>query len=130
MIDHVLFADLPVREQDRAVRFYTERLGLRVARDDPYRGAWRWLELEIPGAATRILLTPASAERAEREGDSTPALVLAVEDVDAAYAAFAKMRPARRPPRSARRTGDTGREARGRVNGARRTSRAPATRAG
>ncbi len=46
MIDHVLFADLPVREQDRAVRFYTERLGLRVARDDPYRArgagsSWR-----------------------------------------------------------------------------------------
>jgi lactoylglutathione lyase len=82
-IGHVMFADLPVHDQDRAVRFYTERLGLRVARDAPYRDEWRWIELEIPGAATRILLTPAPGGPDEPEADATPALVLAVEDVDA-----------------------------------------------
>jgi predicted enzyme related to lactoylglutathione lyase len=85
MLKHIKFAELAVEDQDRAVRFYTEKAGLRVAQDSPYQEGWRWIELEFPGSPTRILLT-------RREAGSTPkspALVLAVEHVAAAHEALA-----------------------------------------
>ena len=75
------FAELPVSDQDRAVSFYTEKLKLTVARDSPYGDGRRWIELEIPGAQTHILLSRRSADH----DTSTPSLVLIAEDVDAVY---------------------------------------------
>jgi lactoylglutathione lyase len=37
MFKYVKFAELPVVDQDRAVKFYTEKLGLSLARDSPYQ---------------------------------------------------------------------------------------------
>jgi len=75
---HVRFTELPVVDQDRAVRFYTEKLGFRVAQDMPYEEGWRWITLEIPGAQTKILLT----RKADGENrDGVPSLVLTVDDV-------------------------------------------------
>ena len=99
-ITHVQFADLPVDHQDRAIAFYTQ-LGPRVARDAPYQEGWRWVELEIPGARTRIRLSrrpatgAASAGEGQRRGGGErggsgadePALALEVDDVDAFHAA-------------------------------------------
>jgi predicted enzyme related to lactoylglutathione lyase len=78
---HVKFAELPVVDQDRAVRFYTEKLGLSVAVDSAYSAGWRWLEFAIPGAATKILVT-----RRESAPRSEPAIILVVEDVKDAFA--------------------------------------------
>jgi catechol 2,3-dioxygenase-like lactoylglutathione lyase family enzyme len=60
MINGVKFVNVPVRDQDRALRFYTEQLGFRVATDQPFvPGGQRWIELKIPGAETGItLFTP------------------------------------------------------------------------
>ncbi len=80
MFKHVKFAELPVVDQDRAIRFYTEKLGLSVAVDSPYSPDWRWLELEIPGAATKILVT-----RREGAARSEPTIILVAADVQAAY---------------------------------------------
>ncbi|GFE78642.1 lactoylglutathione lyase [Steroidobacter agaridevorans] len=81
MLKFVKFAELPVVDQDRALSFYTEKLGLRVAQDAPYKEGWRWIELAIPGAETRILLT---AQQGEMKSD-IPRLVIISDDVDAAY---------------------------------------------
>lgn len=81
MLKFVKFAELPVIDQDRALSFYTEKLGLRVVQDSPYKEGWRWIELAIPGAETRILLT---AQQGEMKSD-TPRLVIISDDVDAAY---------------------------------------------
>jgi predicted enzyme related to lactoylglutathione lyase len=81
MLKFVKFTELPVVDQDRAVSFYTEKLGLRVAQDAPYKEGWRWIELAIPGAETRILLT---AQHGEEKSD-TPRLVIISDDVDASY---------------------------------------------
>lgn len=62
MLKHVKFVELPVVDQDRAISFYTERLGLRVAQENPYKSGWRWVELEIPGAQTRIFLSKRESE--------------------------------------------------------------------
>ena len=79
---YVRFTELPVVDQDRAVKFYTEKLGFRVAQDRPYQEGWRWITLEIPGSQTKILLTR-KADGTEKNG--VPSLVLTVDDVFKSY---------------------------------------------
>jgi predicted enzyme related to lactoylglutathione lyase len=56
MIRGVKFVSIPVVDQDRALAFYTEKLGFRVATDQPFDGKQRWIELAIPGADTGVVL--------------------------------------------------------------------------
>src|SRR3974377_137193 len=59
MIRRIKFLGIPVRDQDRALRFYTEKLGLRILTDQEFSDKQRWIELCIPGAETGIaLFTP------------------------------------------------------------------------
>lgn len=63
MIKRIKFLGIPVRDQDRALRFYTEKLGLRVFTDQEFSPTQRWIELSIPGAETGIVLfTPEGQE--------------------------------------------------------------------
>ncbi|HXI04004.1 MAG TPA: VOC family protein [Candidatus Saccharimonadales bacterium] len=63
MIRSIKFTSIPVRDQDRALAFYTEKLGFTVATDQPFDGKQRWIELRIPGAETRLVLfTPPGQE--------------------------------------------------------------------
>ncbi|HEY6579170.1 MAG TPA: VOC family protein [Rhizomicrobium sp.] len=62
MITHLKFAGIPVRDQNRAVEFWTEKMGFAVATDAPL-GAQRWIELAIGSSETRIVLfTPPGQE--------------------------------------------------------------------
>ena len=81
MFKHVKFSGLPVSDQDRAVGFYRDVMGLAVAADQQYGSGWRWIELEIPGSPTRILFE----RRSSQEPGEQPSLVLVVDDVDAAF---------------------------------------------
>ena len=56
MIKGVKFVSIPVTDQDRALAFYTEKLGFRLATDQPFDGKQRWIELSIPGAPTGVVL--------------------------------------------------------------------------
>ena len=56
MISHVKFVSIPTRDQDRALAFWTEKMGLRVATDQPMGDGQRWIELSIPGAETGVVL--------------------------------------------------------------------------
>jgi predicted enzyme related to lactoylglutathione lyase len=56
MIRGVKFVSIPVVDQDRALAFYTEKLGFRVATDQPFDEKQRWIELAIPGAETGVVL--------------------------------------------------------------------------
>ena len=56
MIRGVKFASVPVSDQDRALAFYTEKLGFRLVTDQPFNEKQRWIELAIPGADTRVVL--------------------------------------------------------------------------
>lgn len=56
MIKRIKFLGIPVRDQDRALAFYTEKLGFRVLTDQPFGEKQRWIELTIPGADTGIVL--------------------------------------------------------------------------
>jgi catechol 2,3-dioxygenase-like lactoylglutathione lyase family enzyme len=56
MIRGVKFVSIPVTDQDRALAFYTEKLGFRILTDQPFNDQQRWLELGVPGADTRVVL--------------------------------------------------------------------------
>jgi catechol 2,3-dioxygenase-like lactoylglutathione lyase family enzyme len=56
MIKGIKFATIPVRDQDRALAFYTEKLGCRIVTDSPFDGQQRWIELAFPRAETRLVL--------------------------------------------------------------------------
>jgi predicted enzyme related to lactoylglutathione lyase len=59
MIKRIKFLGIPVRDQDRALRFYTEKLGFRILTDQEFNDKQRWIELAIPGAETGLaLFTP------------------------------------------------------------------------
>jgi predicted enzyme related to lactoylglutathione lyase len=55
---------VPVQDQDRALRFYTEVLGLTVRRDVPLpQLGGRWIEVAAAGGTTSLALVPATADR-------------------------------------------------------------------
>jgi predicted enzyme related to lactoylglutathione lyase len=56
MITHVKFVSIPTRDQDPALAFYTEKLGFKVASDQPFNEKQRWIELRIGGSETRLVL--------------------------------------------------------------------------
>ena len=56
MIRGVKFTSIPVTDQDRALAFYTEKLGFRLVTDQPFSPEQRWIELGVPGADTRVVL--------------------------------------------------------------------------
>ena len=56
MISHVKFITIPTRDQDRAVKFWTERAGFRVLTDQPFNDKQRWIELRVGSSDTRVVL--------------------------------------------------------------------------
>ncbi|QEC49328.1 glyoxalase [Baekduia soli] len=49
---------IPVADQDRALAFYTEKLGLDVIADIPFGEGDRWIEVAPPGARTAVAFGP------------------------------------------------------------------------
>lgn len=63
MIRGISIASIPIRNQDAALKFYTEKLGFKVLTDQPFTPKQRWIELLIPGAESRLaLFTPEGHE--------------------------------------------------------------------
>ncbi|HEY3930593.1 MAG TPA: VOC family protein [Candidatus Koribacter sp.] len=63
MIRGLKFVSIPVRNQDASLKFFTEKLGFKVATDQPFNDKQRWIELLIPGAETGVVLfTPPGQE--------------------------------------------------------------------
>ena len=83
MIKQIKFVSIPVRDQNRALDFYTEKLGFTILTDKPFDGKQRWIELRIPKAQTRIVLfTP---EGDEKRIGSFMNLSFATDDVEKSY---------------------------------------------
>jgi catechol 2,3-dioxygenase-like lactoylglutathione lyase family enzyme len=71
MIRGLKFVSIPVRDQDATLKFFTDKLGFKVATDQPFNEKQRWIELMIPGAETGLVLfTPPGQE--ERIGGFQP----------------------------------------------------------
>ncbi len=63
MITQLKFVGIPTTDQDRALKFYTEKLGFHVSTDQVFSEKQRWIELRIANSATRVVLfTPEGHE--------------------------------------------------------------------
>jgi catechol 2,3-dioxygenase-like lactoylglutathione lyase family enzyme len=74
---------VPVKDQDQAIAFYTEKLGFELRADVPFGGSERWVEVAPAGAATTLALV------SPREGDPTgieTRIALSTNDIDADHA--------------------------------------------
>jgi catechol 2,3-dioxygenase-like lactoylglutathione lyase family enzyme len=70
MIRGIKFVSVPVRDQDAALAFWTEKCGFKVATDQAF-GPQRWIELIIPGADTGLVLFSMPGDEA-RIGTAQP----------------------------------------------------------
>ena len=83
MIKMIKFVSICVSDQDRSLAFFTEKLGFKVATDQPFNEKQRWIELRIPGADTRLVLfTP---EGHENRIGSFANLSFIADDVEQTY---------------------------------------------
>lgn len=83
MIKSVKFVSIPVRDQSKALEFYTDKLGFQIMTDQPFGDGRRWIELRIPGADTEVVLfTPPGQEA--RIGSFT-GISFATDSVDKTY---------------------------------------------
>jgi predicted enzyme related to lactoylglutathione lyase len=82
MITHLKFATVPSRDQDRALAFWTEKVGFRVITDQPM-GDQRWIELAIHNSQTGLVLftQPGHEDRIGGRFNGS----LACDDVEATY---------------------------------------------
>jgi predicted enzyme related to lactoylglutathione lyase len=75
---------VPVADQDGALRFYTEVLGLEQRVDVPFGGGNRWVEVAPQGADTTIALAPPGPNIAT--GGKQTGISLQTDDIDAYHA--------------------------------------------
>jgi catechol 2,3-dioxygenase-like lactoylglutathione lyase family enzyme len=75
---------VPVADQDRALKFYLDKLGFEKRADFPYGENSRWIEVAPPGAANAIALVPPS-EGQGTGGDQTYC-AFSTEDIEADHA--------------------------------------------
>ena len=62
MIKQIKFVSIPVSDQNRALDFYTEKLGFTIITDQPFDEKQRWIELRVPKAETRVVLFTADGD--------------------------------------------------------------------
>lgn len=84
MIKQIKLVSIPVRDQNRALGFYTEKLGFTIITDQPFDKKQRWIELRIPKAETRVVLFTLEGQ-ADRVGTMT-GISYATDDVEKSYA--------------------------------------------
>jgi predicted enzyme related to lactoylglutathione lyase len=83
MITHLKFMSIPVADTARALKFYTEKLGFKVATDQQMGPGKRWVELRLGKAETRLVLFTMDGE--EGRIGSRMNCSLACDDVEATY---------------------------------------------
>ena len=85
MITHVKLVSIPVTNQDKALEFYTQKLGFTVVMDEPFSNASnaRWIELRTPQGQTRVVLL--KVERNDPRVGRLSNIVFATDDVEKTY---------------------------------------------
>jgi catechol 2,3-dioxygenase-like lactoylglutathione lyase family enzyme len=83
MITHLKFVGLPTKDQDKALKFWTELMGFKVMTDQPMGPGQRWIELGVGSGPTfLVLFTPEGHE--DRIGSFFNGS-FACDDVEATY---------------------------------------------
>ena len=79
----VKLVSIPVRDQQRSVEFFTQKLGFRVTTDQPMGPDQRWIELTPPGGGVRVVPYTNPGSEGQIGGFGAPVFTCA--DVEAAY---------------------------------------------
>jgi predicted enzyme related to lactoylglutathione lyase len=74
---------ISVQDYDRAIDFYTAKLGFTVVTDAKFGEDGRWIELEIPESDTRVALFTPPGKAFEASPCSN--IVFGCDDIDAKY---------------------------------------------
>lgn len=75
---------IPVADQDRALQFYTEALGLEKRADAPFGDGNRWIEVAPAGADTPIAICPPGPDATV--GGKDTGISLQTDDIEASHA--------------------------------------------
>lgn len=79
----VSLVSVPVRNQERALIFYTEKLGFKLETDAAFEEGKRWIELSSPDGDTRVALFTVSGQE-DRIGTFSN-VVFSCDDVQKVY---------------------------------------------
>lgn len=72
---------IPVADQDRALQFYTEALGLEKRADAPFGDGNRWIDVAPVGADTPIAICPPGPDATA--GGKDTGISLQTDDIEA-----------------------------------------------
>ena len=75
---------IPVAEQDKAIAFYVDTLGLEKRVDVPFGDDYRWVEVAPDGADTTIAICPPGPN--VTPGGKDTGISLQTDDIDAYHA--------------------------------------------
>jgi catechol 2,3-dioxygenase-like lactoylglutathione lyase family enzyme len=75
---------IPVAEQERAIEFYTGKLGFEKRTDVPFANGYRWVEVAPGDAETTIALAP--PPEGSPTGNRQTGIGLQTDDIDAFHA--------------------------------------------
>lgn len=87
MIKYASTVSVRVRDPDRAIDFYVNKLGFVLQRDEPM-GGLRWVQVAPPGAQTSLVLTAGYANAPERAGTFS-GIAFATDDIRRTYEEYA-----------------------------------------
>jgi catechol 2,3-dioxygenase-like lactoylglutathione lyase family enzyme len=88
MIKDVPLTGIFVNDQEAALDFYTNKLGLEKVEDEPYGEGGRWITVSPTEMRIKIVLKEAEKEHEKAmvgRSDGAPILTLGTDDVHAAY---------------------------------------------
>jgi catechol 2,3-dioxygenase-like lactoylglutathione lyase family enzyme len=75
---------IPVADQDQAIEFYVNTLGLEKRVDVPFEDVYRWVEVAPAGAETTIAICPPGPNGST--GNAQTGISLQTDDIDAYHA--------------------------------------------
>jgi catechol 2,3-dioxygenase-like lactoylglutathione lyase family enzyme len=75
---------IPVSDQERAIEFYVDTLGLEKRADVPFGNGYRWVEVGPAGTETTIAIVP--PPEGKPTGDVETGIGLQTHDIDALHA--------------------------------------------
>jgi catechol 2,3-dioxygenase-like lactoylglutathione lyase family enzyme len=75
---------IPVADQDRAIEFYTDKLGFQIRTDIPFGNGYRWVEVAVADEVTTLALAP--PPQGKPTGNHETGIGLQTDDIDAYHA--------------------------------------------
>ena len=75
---------IPVTDQERAIDFYTSKLGLEKRADIPMGDQFRWVEVGPAGTETTLAIVPPPPGKPA--GDTETGIILNVPDIESYHA--------------------------------------------